>query len=105
MKPLKCQKCSKELAQVISESGRLCAECLAAAVHAKLSKTLKVYDGLVHGDQVVAAVSGGPSSMALAHLLSHFCVLDWTRPQRGKVCTAAMHLAACQPCQGLHATG
>lgn len=86
MTSIKCQKCLDKLAQIISESGRLCAECLTVAVHAKLSKTLKVYDGLVHGDEVVAAVSGGPSSMALAHLLSHFCVLDWTRPHRGKVC-------------------
>eukprot|EP00892_Ulva_mutabilis_P011044 jgi/Ulvmu1/8311/UM042_0017.1 len=85
MKPLKCQKCLTQIAQIISECGRLCAECLTAAVQAKLSKTLKVYDGLVHGDQIVAAVSGGPSSMALAHLLSHFCVLDWSRPHRGKV--------------------
>lgn len=93
MATTKCTKCTQEVAQIISESGRLCGECLTAAVHAKLSKAVKVYDGLVHGDQVVAAISGGPCSMALAHLLSHVCVLDWARPQRGKV----LHLPP-RPC-------
>lgn len=85
MIPPKCSKCPEKHAQIISESGRLSGEGLTLALHTKVSKTIKVYDALVHGDQVVVAISGGPCSMALAHLLLHFCVLDFARPHRGKV--------------------
>lgn len=85
MRGAQCTKCGAASAQLISDTGRLCAECLQSSIRAKLNKAIKVYFALEHGDAALVAVSGGASSMALAHMLRSFSLSDWSRPQAGKV--------------------
>jgi hypothetical protein len=80
-----CTKCRTASAQLISDTGRLCAECLQSAIRLKLNKSIKVHFALEHGDVALVAVSGGASSMALAHMLCTFRLEDWSCPQAGKV--------------------
>ena len=85
MRGAQCTKCGAAIAQLISDTGRLCAKCLQASISSKLNKAIKVYFALEHGDAALVAVSGGACSMALAHMLCSFSLSDWSRPQAGKV--------------------
>jgi hypothetical protein len=85
MRGAQCTKCGSASAQLISDTGRLCADCLHSSIRGKLNKAIKVHFALEHGDVALVAVSGGASSMALAHMLCSFRLEDWSRPQAGKV--------------------
>jgi ABC-type ATPase with predicted acetyltransferase domain len=85
MHDLNCRKCSSALAQIVSDAGQLCAECLAASIRMRVSKSVKLQFALENGDVAMIAVSGGACSMALAHMIHSFFLDDWSRPRRGRV--------------------
>jgi len=87
-----CGKCHASAAEVVvRQKEGLCRACLEAAVAARVRQTLlRIRDaGVSHGpppvQRIMVALSGGPASMALLHVLLLLKSSSTGRPQRGKV--------------------
>lgn len=81
----KCSHCKSALAQAIIGNETRCSACIDELLLKRLNSTFKVHRALQHGDAVLAAVSGGPSSMTLADLLGRIQAKRWDRMVRGEV--------------------
>jgi hypothetical protein len=87
-----CCDCSSAPAQADLSGGRRCSSCLSTQVLGKFLKALKMNRAVNNGDRVLVAVSGGPCSMALAHLLTKVSATNEQRLERGKI-RCEVHLA------------
>lgn len=88
-----CAKCRQRDAQaMLRQTEPACAPCLRSQLEAQVSRSVRSAQAewLVRpGDKVLAALSGGPCSRAMLHMLSLLRATRKDRPERGRVSRTA----------------